>query len=251
MSGERGCSRGGDIYGYLSNLSLPTERNKSKHTEYLLSDACEVGVDGIGLVGLQFLGGMTASGDAVDLGESAITGGRDIKGRVADHDRLVGLGFEFAEDEMGKLNLRFTPRVEVGAEGTVEEVVNFKVGENFMRIHLVLIGVDGGLNLVAAEGFEQFDATRVNFNPLKHHFGKMLAEESSRRGGVGFTGEFHDGDVDRSAHGAADLFEGDARQSHHLHDVVVAAVDGLEIIDERPIEVKKHCFGQGTNHGVS
>ena len=48
---------------------------------------------------------------------------------------------------------------------------------------------------------------------------------------------------------AADLFQGDAREPHHAHDVVIAAVDGLEVVDQRAVEVEKDGFGKGAGHG--
>lgn len=77
----------------------------------------------------------------------------------------------------------------------------------------------------------------------------MFAEEAGGGGRVGFAGQFDDRDVDGAADRAPDLFEGDARKSHHAHHVVVAAMDGLEVVDQRAVEVEKDGFREGAGHG--
>ena len=77
----------------------------------------------------------------------------------------------------------------------------------------------------------------------------MFAEEAGGGGGVGFAGELDDRDVDGAADRAPDLLQGHARQAHHPHDVVVATVDGLEVVDQRAVEVEKDGFRERTGHG--
>jgi hypothetical protein len=79
--------------------------------------------------------------------------------------------------------------------------------------------------------------------------GKCLRKRRVAVGGVGFAGELDHRDVDGAADGAADLFQGDSRQPHHAHDVVIAAVDGLEVVDQRAVEVEKDGFRKGAGHG--
>ena len=79
----------------------------------------------------------------------------------------------------------------------------------------------------------------------------MFAEEAGGGGAVGFAREFDDGDVDRAANGTPDFLEGDAGESHHGHDIVVAPVDSLEVVDEGAVEVEKDGFGKVGGHAVA
>jgi hypothetical protein len=84
---------------------------------------------------------------------------------------------------------------------------------------------------------------------MVHHRGEVFAEQPGGGGRVGFAGQFDDGDVDRAADCAPDLLQGDAWQAHHPHDVVVATVEGLEVVDQRAVEVEKDGFREGAGHG--
>ena len=84
---------------------------------------------------------------------------------------------------------------------------------------------------------------------MVHHRREVFAEEARGRGGVGFAGQLDDGDVHRAADRAPDLLEGHPGQAHHPHDIVIATVDGLEVVDQGAVEVEKDGFREGAGHG--
>jgi len=150
---------------------------------------------------------------------------------------------------MGELRLRLAPGVHVGAEDGVHDVVQTEVLHDLLGVGVVLVGVDGDPDAPGLQAGEDLAAAGVGAQAMIHDRREMLAEEAGGRRRVGLAGELDDGDVHGAADGAPDLLQGHAREAHHPHHVVIAAVDGLEVVDQRAVEVEKDGFREGAGHG--
>ena len=188
------------------------------------------------------------AGDDAPARETAVAGGGDIEGRVADQQGGAGIGAEPAEDVGGEFGLRFQPGRVAGAEDTVEKRGEAEMVADPAGVVAALVGEDGegaAGGAAFADEVEGAGEREDVFEEDRIRVGDMRADG----GGDVFLGqEAAHGVFEAAADGGADLGEGGGGPAELRQGVDVAAVDGGEGIDEGAVEIEQEC-GEGGHAG--